>query len=212
VDSISPNSTDWLHEFRELGAIWQLKSSHHPHVKTSMSGKHVDAYFNSDLIASRPEIVDAVVDSVLIPALKTCGHKPTWVVGYAPYSILVAYACAQKPGVRCGYSKPSDNYDISFPISSNDTVLVVADDLYTGDAVIRTIDTLKTMGAKIAPYTFALMNLSGSDQLGECHIIAGGNLPARKWAPDSCTLCNSGSEALLSRPNWQLFRAPAKNK
>jgi hypothetical protein len=80
----SENVTDWAAYCRDAGALWQFNNPALPHVKTSMSGDHVSAYFNSDIIASQPETLDRIVSSVFVPQLESNELQPDWVITYDP--------------------------------------------------------------------------------------------------------------------------------
>ncbi len=192
----------WQDKLEEMGAFWRYQGDNAPHVKTSMSGKHVDAYFNSDVILSDPTLTEEIIESVLISKLQEMDVRPDWVVGYAPYSIPVAQMAARILEAKFGYSRPGLDFDISFNIQPGDTALVVADDMYGGGATLGTIAKLESMGVEVVPVVFCLANLSGNEKLDDRTIIAATSLKATKYQPDACALCEDGSEALVARDNW----------
>jgi orotate phosphoribosyltransferase len=197
---------DWLERFRASGAVWEAGAhGGAPHVKTSLQGKHLDKYFNSDRVLSRPRLVGDVVRSVLVPKLDELGWSPTWVVSYAPFGLFLAYASADILNASCGYVVPEEGYSTGFAIEPSDSVLVVADDIYSGTSIAATVDAIAQRGARVLPFVFALANLSGEANLGEQSIVAAATLPAQRYEETECPLCERGSPALLPRPNWELF-------
>ena len=198
---------DWQTRFEEMGAFWRHSGGLAPHVKTSMSGKHVDAYFNSDVILSSPELTEEIIESVLIPELQKTDIRPDWVVGYAPYSIPVAQMAARVLAAKFGYSRPDLDFDISFIVRPGDTALVVADDMYGGGATLGTIVKLESMGVEVVPIVFCLANLSGKEKLDDRTIIAASSLKATRYKPDTCALCKNGSEALVARDEWSRLQS-----
>jgi orotate phosphoribosyltransferase len=198
---------DWLGRFRTRGAVWEAGIAEGPHVKTSLQGKHVDKYFNSDCILSSPPLVEEVVRSVLVPAVAECDLAPTWVVSYAPFGLFLAYACAEVLGARCGYSVPDAGFEIDFAIRRSDSVLLVADDVYSGTSVARTVEAVERKGATVIPLVFALANLSGEAHIGGRRICAAMALAAQTYPEHRCPFCERGSQAILPRPNWALLQS-----
>jgi orotate phosphoribosyltransferase len=200
-------NTDWLGRFQQEKVIWQMINNHDPHVKTSMLGEHVNAYFNSDIVTSRPELLEQAINDILLPVIQSAKLKPDWVVSYAPYGLFIAYACARKLNAKCGYTNPNDDYKTSFRISPSEKVLVIADDIYSGAGVRKTIVTLENMNATVLPIVFCLANLSGSAELDNREITSAAYRPAQRYQADTCLFCEQGSEALLARPNWEQLTA-----
>jgi orotate phosphoribosyltransferase len=197
-------STNWLEKFRREGAIWEHRSPVAPHIKTSLSGLHTDAYFNSDVICARPELLEQVVESVVQPRVAT---KLDWVVSIAPYGLFFTYACARLLGARCAYTNPGQGFATSFPINKDESVLVVSDDVYSGDGVRRTVQEMDRLGAKVLSTACCLANLSGLADIDGREIVAAATVPAKLYPVEECPLCKAGSEALLSRPNWTRLMA-----
>lgn len=179
-----------------------MSSMHSSHIKTSMIGEHVDAYFNSDIITSQPAVLNEIVKTVLVPFVSQSNEKPDWIVSYAPYGLFIAYSSAEQLNTKCGYTIPQDNYKTDFKVPKTSTVLVVADDMYSGSGVAKTITTLEQMGVKVLPFVFCLANLTGSVKLGDRTIVSAVSITARRYPSDNCEFCKKGSKAVLARPNW----------
>lgn len=208
-DSVpSAQGVEWTRRFREIGALWEVGGASGPHVKTSLGGAHVDRYFNSDVVLASPPLTAEIVASVLVPRLSSLGASPDWVISYAPFGLFLAHAVAEALGARCAYANPSQGYVTHFQIASSESVLVVADDVYSGNSILRVIEQVERGGAKIIPALFCLANMSGSQQLGGREVISAAALTAERFEAGACPMCAAGSPALLPRPNWQALCAP----
>lgn len=193
--------------FRQIGAVWEAGRPSGPHVRTSLDGSHVDKYFNSDVVVASPKLTTQVVESILVPELSKTGLAPDWILGYAPFGLFIAHAVAQVLDTQCAYSDPSGGYATHFEISASESVLVIADDIYSGGSVLKTIAQVERRGALVAPMIFCLANMSGKRQLGGREIISAVELDAHTYSAGTCPLCAEGSPALAPRPNWQALVA-----
>lgn len=197
------SNSKWFDIFLSEQAIWQHKDHEQLHVKTSMLGEHVDAYFNTDKITSKPRLLEAVAEDVLIPELAKLNVSPDWVFSYAPYGLFNAYECAKQTDSSCGYTLPSDDYKTNFPIPTRSKVLVVADDIYSGLGTLKTILTLEQMGMEVLPIVYCLANMTNSSELKDGRkIVSAVKIHTNRYHPEECPLCKAGSKAVFSRPNW----------
>lgn len=203
-------SADWRTRFLRLGALWTAENDRSPHVATSSGGFHVDRYFNSDIVLASPRLTTEIVDSVLSPRVSHLERPPDWVVTYAPFGLFLAFAVAQALGARCAYVDPADGYATHFDIGESDSALIVADDIYSGTSVLRTLERVEERGAQVIPTIFCLANMAGAPCLEGNEIIPAVALDARRYPPTQCPLCAAGSEALLPRPNWSMLCRPSK--
>ena len=201
-------SAEWMGRFRELGAIWEASGASAPHVKTSLAGSHVDRYFNSDAVMAWPDITAEIVRTVLVPEMRRREATPDWVIGYAPFGLFLAHAAAHALGARCAYSDPAAQYDTYFDIRPSESVLVVADDMYSGGSVTKTIKQLESREATVIPVVFCLVNLSGKAMLGAREIVSVATLSTKIYPAEACPLCKEGSPALIPRPNWDTLASP----
>lgn len=202
----STQDAEWTGRFREIGALWEAGGASGAHVKTSLGGAHVDKYFNSDVVLASPPLTAQIIASALLPRLSRL--SPDWVISYAPFGLFLAHAVAQAWGARCAYANPSDGYATHFPIASSESVLVVADDIYSGNSILRVIEQAELRGANVSPALFCLANMSGAEQLNGREIISAAALRAERFEAEACPMCAEGSPALLPRPNWQALCSP----
>ncbi len=194
--------TNWKKVLEEKGAFW-CYGGVGPHVKTSMSGKYVDAYFNSDVITQEPQLISEIIKSTLLPELS---DNIDYIVGYAPYSIPIAFEAAKLLGAKFAYTLPSEKYVTTFSIPDGSTALVVADDMYGGGAALATIQELESKGIKVVDLVYCLANMTGQETLNRRRILSAASMKTSKYSPDECVLCRNGSEALLPRTNWNDLR------
>ena len=89
-----------LDYYRRSGALWEMGGPTEPHVKTSMSGEHLSAYFNSDVVTAHTDTVDYIATTALLPELKARELEPDWVFTYAPFGMLVVAACTGRLNAR----------------------------------------------------------------------------------------------------------------
>jgi orotate phosphoribosyltransferase len=199
--------TAWTHHFRRMGALWESNGSEQFHVETSLGGAHVDKYFNSDVVLCSPDLTARIVRSALAPALAKLESVPNWVIGYAPFGLFLAYAVARAVGARCAYADPAAEYATHFDIEAAASVLVVADDVYSGQSVIKTVEAVERRGGRVASFVFCLANMSGEERLGDREIVAATALGAKRYPAEECPMCAQGSQPLLARPNWRTLTA-----
>lgn len=195
---------DWNETFEDAGAIWRMpeNNSGSAHVVTRLSGLHVTSYFNSDMIVSRPDLLDEVVEDVLVPQIEDRGILPDWVLSYAPYGVLVAGVCARILGAQVAYTNPSANSQFSGEPEEGEEVLVVCDDLHGGGSVREVVSQAQFYGANPAPIVFTLANMSGSRILDGLDVISAVEIEKREHPKDDCPMCKAGSFALDARENW----------
>lgn len=195
---------DWNETFEDAGAIWRMPAdnSGSAHVVTRLSGLHVASYFNSDMIVSRSNLLDEVVEDVLVPQIEDRGILPDWVLTYAPYGVLVAGACARILGTQVAYTNPAANTQLSRVPEEGDEVLVVCDDLHGGGSVREVVSQAQFYGANPAPIVFTLANMSGSRVLDGFDVVSAVEIEKGEYPKDDCPMCKAGSYALDARENW----------
>jgi orotate phosphoribosyltransferase len=200
----------WEQTFRELDAVHEHvgePSPHVPHVATSMSGKHIGgAYFNSDKVTARPDVVRDVITNKWYPQLRRRLIVPTWLVGYRPFSDGLAVAAATEMDAQGAFSDPENGYNIDAQLKPGDTAVAVADDIYTGGALNKTIEQLERRGVRVLGAVLCLANMSGKPNLGDREIIAAAAFEADPRPESECLHCAVGSVALLPRPNWDILQ------
>lgn len=195
---------NWSEIFEDAGAIWRMPADqpNAPHVATRLSGLHVASYFNSDMIVSRPDLLDDVIEDILVPQIEERGILPDWVLSYAPYGVLVAGACARILGSQVAYTNPAANNQLSREPEEGDEVLVVCDDLHGGGSVRSVITQAELYEAKPTPMVFTLANMSGSRVLDGYDVVSVVEIEKAEHPKDDCPMCRAGSYVLDARENW----------
>jgi len=218
-------STDWKQLFQEHGAIWMHDGRpSRPHALLT-SGLHSDGFVNCTFVTQRPELVRRIVsepDGLAASFPREVGQasslsdgqdaRPTlkadWVIGSAFGAITLAYAVAERLGVRAGFTeKDGEGMKLArFEVAPGEKVLVVEDTLSTGGSTLKTIAALRQAGvadSDILPCIICLVNRSGFTALSGRQIRALITTNIHTWPADSCPLCKAGSAAVRPKAHWK---------
>ena len=215
--------TDYKADFARMGAVYERPDlPGAPHIKVIKSSFHTESYFNSDYAEQYPDVM-AEIAAEWAARLEEANLVPDRVIGHAAYAVIPAQALAvalreRRHNVLVGYSKqskdPKRGYETSFPVRSGEKVVVVADDVVTGNSTISTARNVKSKGGIILPVVPCLADLSNTEVLdwdnGEPpaeYMAASTFKPERYRTKDRpCDLCRTiGSAALEPREedNWE---------
>lgn len=181
--------------------LWEYENPR-LHVKTSKSGLHTDTYLNTDLISLDPNFTKRIVDEVFIPYLTKNNIKPDRLFTYEPYGVAITQQLSQRLPTQFGYVD-LETRTANCTFEPGESVLVVADDIYSGSSVEKTISFVEERGAKVLPRILSIGNFSGVKTLAGREIISALNKPGNLYAPENCPMCKEGSKAVLPRPNWR---------
>ncbi|MCB9359586.1 hypothetical protein H6503_06670 [Candidatus Woesearchaeota archaeon] len=181
-------------------ALWRYNNSR-LHVLTSESGLHSDIYLNTDIIVSDPETLDKIIKDYFLPELSKRNIKPDWVVSYPPFGLAIAYSLAKACKARFGYVDLKEKI-CNFEIRDTEKVIVVADDIYSGDSIRKTIEILAKKGVKVIPPILTLGSFSGIWKIIEREVVYAITNKGNLFPEKECPMCKAGSRAVLPRPNW----------
>lgn len=195
---MSVDFRQWFQRLEERGAIW-CYSEPGPHAIFSVGGWHSDGYFNSNVISQAPSFLSEICAEHFVPILRDRSIEPHWILTYPPYGVPFAYELASQLGCRMGYINSLTDPLLSFSVRKNERVLVVADDIVSGDSMRTMTRAFDELGLMTEPVRVCLGNLTGSDRFDGAEIISLFHLPIALWKPDHCPLCKSGSEAVRGR-------------
>lgn len=182
-------------------AIWRYDNSKF-HVQTSESGMHSDLYLNTDYIISDVILLERIVKDSFLKELQLRKIKPDWIITYPPFGLAIAYALARESGAKFGYVDIQNNA-CSFDIKRGDKVIIVGDDIYSGESLKKTINILTKMHAKIESPLFTIGNFSGTKKLLGVEILSALSEKGNLYSEGDCPMCQFGSKAVLPRPNWK---------
>jgi len=192
------NST--LHELIIKKALWKYDGSK-VHVQTMESGMHSDLYLNTDYIFSDVSLVERIVKDVFSKELKSRGIHPDWIITYPPFGLPIAYALAREIKAKFAYVDRKAKV-CNFDIKSGEKVVVIGDDIYSGESIKKTIDIVTKLGAKVEAPILTIGNFSGAKILSGLEVVSVISERGNLYAEKNCPMCKSGSKAVLPRPNW----------
>ncbi len=181
-------------------ALWRYDNSK-LHVQTSESGLHSDLYLNTDCVISDVLLVEKIVKNVFSKELQLRKIKPDWIITYPPFGLALAYAFARESRAKFGYVNTKTNV-CNFDIKNGDKVIVVVDDIYSGESLKKTINIINEMNAKVKSPIFTIGNFFGTKKLLGLDVFSVISEKGNLYPKDNCPMCKSGSKAVLPRPNW----------
>lgn len=206
--------TEWIEEFKRLGAYWRHDGNpKRPHALLT-SGNHSNGFFNATKVTEQPRILDMAC-SDLLENLHFSKHMiPHKVIGSAMGAITIAHEFGRQLGIRAGFTEPVEDPYYGkqmklkrFNLARSERVLVVEDVLTTGATTEKTITEIKSHDACIYPMICVLVNRSGKRSLGVKRVVSLINRHMPIWAPEECPLCKDGSEAVRPKDNWDRLTA-----
>ena len=143
----------------------------------------------------------SIVKSVFSKELQLRKIKPDWIITYPPFGLAIAYALARESRVKFGWVNAKANV-CNFDIKNGDKVIVVVDDIYSGESLKKTINIVNKMNAKVESPIFTIGNFSGTKRLLGLEVLSVISEKGNLYPADDCPMCKSGSKAVLPRPNW----------
>jgi len=198
---------NWIQKFEELGALWIHDGSPKRPYALLTSGNRSNGFFNMTKIMEHPKLLEEVCAEII--KNNPLDEKPDVVIGSALGAITIAHEFAKQLGTRFAFTeKNSDKTEMilkRFSIQPGEKVLIVEDVMSTGGTTLKTLKTLKDLGAEILPFVFLLVNRSGQKELGGLEIKALIDRPMPMWEEGKCPFTEDGQEPVLPvRPkqNW----------
>lgn len=146
-------------------------------------------------------MVETIVKSIFSKELQSRNIKPDWVITYPPFGLAIAYALARVIGAKFGYADTKEN-TCNFNIKKDETVIVVGDDIYSGESLKKTVTIVNNMGAKVKSPIFSVGKFTGIKKLLGLEVISVISKKGNLYPENNCPMCKSGSKAVLPRPNW----------
>jgi orotate phosphoribosyltransferase len=196
------NHNSEIKRFEKIGAFWQYQNGNKFHVRRSACSVHSDLYLNTDVIVSKPSLVEEIIIIKFIPEIKKRGIKPDWIITYPPYGIPIAYHLAVMINCKFGYVHSLKDEKCYFNIKPEDSVLIVADDIYSGSSIEHTISSIKK-DFSCFKVIFSIANFSGQESINGFELVSFINKNASFWYKDNCPMCKKGSIAIVARHNWE---------
>jgi orotate phosphoribosyltransferase len=159
------------------------------------SGLHSDIYLQSALVLQHPEDA-AVLGEGLAAAFR--GDRVQTVLAPAIGGILVAHEVARALGVRALFTE-RDNGVMrlrrGFTLSPGERCLVVEDVITTGGSTREVVHCVEALGGTVVGVG-SLIDRSGGTAVFDVKRAALATVSAVTYPPESCPLCQGGSEAI----------------
>ncbi len=114
----------------------------------------------------------------------------------------IAYELAKQISAKFGYVN-TKNEVCNFDIKPGDKVIIVGDDIYSGESIKKTIQIISKIGAKVESPILTIGNFSGTKTIFDLDIVSVISEEGALYEENICPMCINGSKAVLPRPNWK---------
>ena len=199
----------WRQAFKELGAEWEYNGGDVCALHT-LSGKVSEYYFNSEVISNNTEILSALCREVYLPEIERRHITVDLVASYAPYGVAFANELARALGVGSCFLRSPAALNFEQDVKFGARILVVADDVFSGGSVVRTIDAARSKECHVAPVVFAFGNFSGRSSVDGIEIFAVIDRHVELFEIADSPLIARGVKSVNARDCWDKHFAPKK--
>ncbi len=161
------------------------------------SGLHSTRYLQCALVLQHPEHA-AALGSALAARLLELAERPGLVIAPALGGILVAHEVARALRVRALFAERQDGTLMlrrGFHITPGEVCFVVEDVVTTGGSTRETMDVVKKAAGVVSAAGAIIDRSGGRTDLGVPR-TALAVLDVPNYPPDSCPLCQAGSQAM----------------
>lgn len=187
--------------FIQNKSLWKYDNSKY-HVQTSESWLHTDLYLNTDTIVSNPKFLSQIVKEVFIEEIKKRELEIDWIITYPPFGLPIGYELASQIGAKFWYVD-TIRWTCDFDMQIWEKVLVVADDIYSGWSIKKTIQIIKDKWIEVIWPMFSIGNFSSTQEVAWLKVVSALSETGNLYEAKDCPMCEIWSEALLPRPNWE---------
>lgn len=201
----------WQEVFKELGAEWEYRGGDVCALYT-LSGKVSDYYFNSEVISEKPEVLRALCEEIFLPELRRRSIDVDVVASYPPYGVSFADTLAKALGVRSCLLRSIGTAELDQDIKEGSRVLVVADDIFSGGSVRRTMQAALAKRCTLVPAVLAFGNFSGGPSIDGVEIFAVINRKVELFDLADSPLVAKGVRPVNARQHWHECFAPKKGE
>ena len=199
----------WQKIFKDLGAEWEYRGGDACALYT-LSGKVSDYYFNSEVISKNPEMLGSLCREVYLPEVQRRNIGVDMVASYPPYGVAFAKALAQELGVGSCFIRSLASPGFEQQLPGGTRVLVVADDIFSGSSVVKTIKAALANQCEVAPVVLAFANFSGRNSIEGLDIFSVITRRVELSDVSDSPLVARGVRAINAREHWEEFFAPRK--
>lgn len=206
------NKINWWDRLKEMWILWQFDWDYSkPHALWT-SWLHWDTFNNWSKLVENPTLLAEVAKWIienLTPLIKD--NKPDWIIWPAFWAITLWHEIARQLWTKFAFTEPVQTLEWKmqvlkrFDVKPWDTVLVVEDAISTWWSIIKTIDVMAWLWAKVMPFVATIVNWSWNDYLWDKKIYALFSWKPKTWNKEECILCKGWSEALRPKANRDKF-------
>jgi orotate phosphoribosyltransferase len=197
---IRQTELDWQTCLEANKVIWRYRG-YGPHAIHSLSDRHSNFYFNSDILSTKAALLEDVCKALF--GLVKGTVKPDWIVTYPPFGLSIGYCLAELFDVRLAYINSLKDDRFQFDLQKQESALFCADDLYSGKSFRQVARAVKKRGVQLLEPLLVVGNFSGRYDFDGHQITALFQREIDTWHADQCPLCAAGSKAIYARPQWQ---------
>ena len=194
----------WIDRFEQAHAIWRY-SEGGPHAAYDMADKHAGFYFNTDVVASDPNLIGLAAAELVEPFNDSLSqHGNYWVltyVGSISASLVLAAHISRLLNKRLAYMDLRTGV-VNFEVKKGDKALIVSDDVHSGGSIRRLLKFLSDQSASALNPVITLGNFSGATDIEGISIHSLIEEKIVTWTPANCPLCKGSSVALSARQKW----------
>ncbi len=204
-----PSIQKWQQTFRDMGAEWEYNGGDVCALYT-LSGKVSDYYFNSEVISKNPQMLSSLCREVYLPELQRLKISVDLVASYPPYGVAFANSLAQALGVGSCFISSLSSPNIEQEVNKGTRILAVADDIFSGSSLVKTIQAALVKQCKVVPVVFAFGNFSGRASLEGFDIFSVINRRVELFDVADSPLVARGVRPVNAREHWGQLFAPGK--
>ncbi len=182
-------------------SVWKFNNSK-LHVKTLESGLHSDLYLNTDFVVSDPKLVESIVKNIFVKELNSRNIKPDWIVSYPPYGLPIAFELARQINAKFGYINRKTQV-CDFNIQKGETIIVIGDDIYSGESIKETIQIVISKGGIVKSPILTIGNFTGTKSIMDLDVVSAISEKGTLYEENVCPMCKAGSKAVNPRTYWK---------
>lgn len=191
---------NWLSEFARIGAVWRHVAGG-PHAAYELEACHSDFYFNTDIVAAHAPVLNFALRELIAR-----NQLPSMNASVFTFHSRLRASLVMSGALAALLNAPVHSLDLETGLFTseprpNARGILFADDVYTGGSLRALSRRLSSLALK-ADRILTLANFSEQTQIDGVPIQALFKLQARRWTPDQCPLCRSGSKPLRAREYW----------
>lgn len=202
-----PPRQTWIKKLEDLGALWIHDGNPKRPYALLTSGHHSNGFFNMTKMMERPKLLEEAVRELL--QNNPLSEKPDVVVGSAIGAITIAHEIARQLGAKMAFTEKTQDKTAMvfnrFMIQPGEKALIIEDVMTTGGTTLKTLKTLKELGADVLPFLFLLVNRTGEKKLAGLVVKALIDKPMLIWEAGKCPFTKDGQErapAVRPKENW----------